>query len=516
MSGLSPHIASIISSPARRLQQVDTVSLQSGATFERTGSKWGGYIALIGGSLMQLTFGSLFCFGNLVPYIASYMTYSDYIESHPNQDFDIATSYENYTTQTNWVLFIMVTCMSIFIVFGGDLEVRIGPTKTYIISALSVTLGVGLSYFSLTYNSNGLLIVTYGVIFGCGVGIGYPVLVIVCMRWFPKHRGAVCGIISAIYGSGAFVFDSIQTALVNPDNVSINPSTGYVLQNDVIQRIPFMFAYIAAIMLTMQIIAIACVRSPPWFRSQNQIIDANMAENVSKSQLQYEAFSLTLKQTMTLWVFWELWINNFLYCIVLMFVTSEWKVFGSNYLEIQNDQLLSLIGSVSSLFNGVGRFCWGIFYDRNQSFRISMGLQTAIITVFIATLPLIKLITENESIVNTLFAVWLFIIWSCVGCEYAFLPSCIVETFGAKYCGSIVGVFVGGEAPATAIIVLSSKYVFHNNDRDWQYYCIAMALCTTVSTILSILYKPGRINRKEYLKCNNQKIKSYDSININQ
>ena len=157
-------------------------------------------------------------------------------------------------------------------------------------------------------------------------------------------------------------------------------------------------------------------------------------------------------------------------------------------------------------------FFWGIFYDKNQSFRISMGLQTSIITVFIFTFPFIKYIGD-QSIINTLFAIWLFIIWSCIGCEYAFLPSCIVETFGAKYCGSIVGVFVGGEVPATAIIVILTKYVFKNNDKDWIYYCITMAICTLISTVLSILYKSGRVNRKKYLR--DEFKKSYNTMNTN-
>ena len=139
-----------------------------------------------------------------------------------------------------------------------------------------------------------------------------------------------------------------------------------------------------------------------------------------------------------------------------------------------------------------------------------MGLQTSIITIFIATLPLIKYI-DNQDIINIFFAIWLFFIWSCIGCEYAFLPSCIVETFGAKYCGSIVGIFVGGEVPATAIIVILTKYVFVNKDADWILYCITMALCTLVSTVLSILYRPGRVDRKKYLK--EVKKRSYNTMN---
>jgi len=480
---------------------------------------------LIGGSLLHLTLGSIFCYGNLSPYIASYLTYATMTASSQSRDeFDIAGTYQNFIDLANWVLFIIITCMSLFIIFGGNVEVKIGPTRTLIIASFLVTIGFGATYFSLLANSMWLIVITYGIIFGSGVGIGYPVLVIVCMRWFPKQRGLICGIISAVFGSGAFVFDSIQTKLVNPHNLAIDASYGYVLQMDVVSRIPFMFAYVAAIMFTMQLIGIMCVRSPPWFISDSEHAASadihggggDLKKEKSKTQLKYESYSMTLRQAASFWVFWELWINNFLYCIVLMFITAEWKIFATNYLNVNDDQLLSIVGSVSSLFNGFGRFFWGIFYDKNQSFPISMGLQCAICTVFIATMPFIKYVGD-QSAVNVMFAIWLFFIWSCIGCEYAFLPSCIVETFGAKYCGSIVGVFVGGEAPATAIVVILSKYVFGNSDSDWMWYCVSMAICTLVSTVLSMLYKKGRVDRKRYIKLlQKEKKKSLKSIHVMQ
>ena len=206
---MSPAVASIISTPASTLhihkrikdaQHHDmspaiassissiTLSIDDFKPETKFG-KFGGFIALIGGCLLQLTLGSLFCYGNLVPYIASYLTYNDYIQSSDQDTFDLTTSYNNNVSQTNLVLFIIIFCMSIFVIFGGNVEVKIGPTKTIIIASLSVTLGFGLTYFSLIYNSIWLIIITYGIIFGCGVGIGYPVLFIVCMRWFPAKRG---------------------------------------------------------------------------------------------------------------------------------------------------------------------------------------------------------------------------------------------------------------------------------------------------------------------------------------
>ena len=52
------------------------------------------------------------------------------------------------------------------------------------------------------------------------------------------------------------------------------------------------------------------------------------------------------------------------------------------------------------------------------------------------------------------FAVWMFALWACAGCEYAFLSSVISETFGAKHAGAIIGIFVAAEPFAVGIVVL--------------------------------------------------------------
>lgn len=57
------------------------------------------------------------------------------------------------------------------------------------------------------------------------------------MRWFPKRKGMAMGIVVGGFGGGSFIFNLIQTALVNPNNVSIDES-GYFTNPDVIDRVP--------------------------------------------------------------------------------------------------------------------------------------------------------------------------------------------------------------------------------------------------------------------------------------
>ena len=150
-------------------------------------AKYGGYIALFGGFLFQLTLGSWFSFGNLTPYIASYLTASENrAHSHHLSDVELQTIYNDYLSSINIVFFVAMCFNALLSFGGGDIEVRIGPTKTLMISAVLLSFGFGLTYFGLIYHSFALICCTFGVLFGCGVGTGYCVQPIVCMRWFPE------------------------------------------------------------------------------------------------------------------------------------------------------------------------------------------------------------------------------------------------------------------------------------------------------------------------------------------
>ena len=53
---------------------------------------------------------------------------------------------------------------------------------------------------------------------GLGTALSYTPPLGVAMRWFPKSKGLVNGIIVGGFGLGAFIFNQIQTAYLNPNN----------------------------------------------------------------------------------------------------------------------------------------------------------------------------------------------------------------------------------------------------------------------------------------------------------
>jgi MFS family permease len=69
--------------------------------------------------------------------------------------------------------------------------------------------GVFLTYFTVQQGL-GLTTLTYGFLFGLGVALAYAPPMGVAMRWFPRQKGLVNGIIVGGFGLGAFIFNQVR------------------------------------------------------------------------------------------------------------------------------------------------------------------------------------------------------------------------------------------------------------------------------------------------------------------
>jgi MFS family permease len=95
--------------------------------------------------------------------------------------------------------------------FGGRIMERIGPRLLALGGGLIVGLGWILSSFA---TSIGMLVLTYGVIAGAGVGLVYGCPVALGARWFPDRKGLAVGLMLAGFGGSALVTGRIASLLI--------------------------------------------------------------------------------------------------------------------------------------------------------------------------------------------------------------------------------------------------------------------------------------------------------------
>ena len=152
-----------------------------------------GILSVIGGVMIYLSLGSVYSFGNMLPYFASYMA------SKGDSD------YLDYVSQCNYIFAFTVAGQSIMFPIGGWLGAKIGYKWAILIGgAIQSVLGVMCTYFVCSQPT--MTWITYGVLFGVGIGIAYPNILVVVMQWFPEHKGTHFLCCHALSSSSSFNF----------------------------------------------------------------------------------------------------------------------------------------------------------------------------------------------------------------------------------------------------------------------------------------------------------------------
>ena len=127
---------------------------------------------------------------------------------------------------------------------------------------------------------------------GIGDGLTHLQPLNVAMGWFPEKKGLVVGIIESGYGLSAFVFDQIQTAYINPDNVMIGDD-GYWDNDEVLDRVPTIFVILGGVYLALQMVALTLITPPPPSLSDDYNLSSSRplvesttdGENIKPSQI---------------------------------------------------------------------------------------------------------------------------------------------------------------------------------------------------------------------------------------
>jgi OFA family oxalate/formate antiporter-like MFS transporter len=174
-----------------------------------------------------------------------------------------------------------------FAAFAGGLWLgRTGPRTVATVGG--VLYGIGVFGASLSADRLWLLYLTYGVVGGIGLGLGYIVPVATLVRWFPDRRGFITGLAVAGFGAGALVTAPVATGLIQ---------TFGVMQT---------FAILGVVYLVLVVGAATFMRNPPegyrpagWQPAAVQAINRAGGEH-------------TLGQALRTWQWYALWAVLFL------------------------------------------------------------------------------------------------------------------------------------------------------------------------------------------------------------
>jgi OFA family oxalate/formate antiporter-like MFS transporter len=319
----------------------------------------------------------------------------------------LSDAYGTGVSAVNTTFSIAILALGFAAFFGGLWMNKSGPR----IVALSagVLYGAGIFLASFAAPSLWILYLTYGLMAGIGIGLGYIVPVATLIKWFPDKRGFITGIAVAGFGAGALLTAPIAKQLVQ--GVGLFPT----------------FAILGILYLIMVVGAALFMKNPPegW---TPEGWEPEEEESGERTGVDYE-----LRGALKTWQWYALWALLFLNVTAGIAIISEADPIAQE-LSGAAPWLAAWLVSIISVGNAAGRFLWAWLSD-------AIGRKWVFLTMFLLQAVLFFLLpVVGASFV--MLAILSFIIVSCYGGGFGTMPAFNADYFGSKNVGMIYGLMI--------------------------------------------------------------------------
>ena len=338
------------------------------------------WIVVVGAIMIQLALGTIYSWGALTIFISPYV--------HEIEEVTV------------YVFGVGLLSFAVTMIFAGKMQQKYGPKKVAILGGILISIGLISSAFMTTFIG---LFITYGIIFGVGIGFGYVCPIAAAGKWFPDKKGFINGIAVAGFGAGAFIFNFVIKALA--------------------PNIPIMFIVLGLIYLVLVIGGAIMLSNPPERWTPEGWTPPAPSEESGISGLEFDR-----GQTVKLPQFWMLWTAFALSAMSGLMVIGSYSAFIERYLLVD----FVLIGSLAALFNGLGRIIWGKIAD-------IITYKKAMLMMFL-TQAILLFIYFTTNFNEIYFLILTCAIFFCFGGNFSLFPTATADLFGSKNLGPNYGI----------------------------------------------------------------------------
>jgi len=338
--------------------------------------------------------------------------------------------------------------------FGGLWLNRKGPRIVALTGGTLYGLGVFLASFS---HKLSWLYLSYGVIGGIGLGLGYIVPVAVLVKWFPDRRGLITGIAVGGFGAGALITAPVATRLIQ--NVGVLTT----------------FAYLGIAYLIVTVMAGLFMQNPPdGWRPEGWTPTASQTSHRAGRDF-------TLSEALKTWQWWALWLLLFLNtCAGISIISQEAPLF-QELTGVTAVVAASMVG-LASIGNAVGRVFWAWVSD-------SITRRVTFLVMFLSQILLFWFLPNITT--ASLMTIVAFVVLMCYGGGFGTMPAFAADYFGPKNVGPIYGLMLTAWGFAS---VFGPLLIAHMRETAGSYrgalHVIAGVMA--ISTLLPILVRPPR------------------------
>jgi MFS family permease len=117
-------------------------------------------------------------------------------------------------TELGWIFSIAIVLLGLSAAATGSWLDRVGPRKAMFTAACCFGGGFLVSAFGVYLHNLWLIYFGYGVLGGCGLGIGYISPVKTLITWFPDRPGMATGMAIMGFGGGAMIASPLSVDLM--------------------------------------------------------------------------------------------------------------------------------------------------------------------------------------------------------------------------------------------------------------------------------------------------------------
>lgn len=383
-----------------------------------------------------------------------------------------------------WIFTVAIVFLGLSAAVAGHWLERVGPRMVGFVAACSWGGGYLIGGAGIVLHQLWLIYLGYGVIGGCGLGLGYVSPVSTLIRWFPDRRGMATGLAIMGFGGGAMIGAPLKEYFIKlyyqaPEylgsvaNVDLITRAGkrfvevagqlrevvIVGANDVARMIEpgpegvyvvgtgstgvaqtfFTLGIIYFVVMTLAAFSYR-IPAPGWKPEGWEPPDESESEKrmISRNDVHIDQ-ALKTRQ------FYQLWIVlcfNVTAGIGVLGVakTMMTEIFGTTLPGIVDSTFAAIYVVMISVFNMLGRIFWASSSDylgRRNTYWIFFALGIMLYCSIPYTAAKVSI---NPTVVWLVyFYAVTMIIFTMYGGGFATIPAYLADIFGTKHVGGIHG-----------------------------------------------------------------------------
>lgn len=341
------------------------------------------YLVIIAAIVMQACLGTIYAWSAFVPALRESFGYSS-----AQMQLVFGTS------------FLIYACSMIV---TGRLQDRHGPRPLAAASGLFVTA----AYFLAWAGGNHFvwLWLGIGVLGGLGIGCGYVCPLATAVKWFPNHKGLVCGLAVAGYGGGAIVLANLAQWLMNNGWQAL----------DIFKLVGIIYG--------------------------PMIILAGMFLFTPREQARQDVYRFSRTALFRDYRFWQLSVAMFCGTLPGLMINGNLKPIGLSFGLSSSTATMAI--SFFAVGSATGRILWGFVNDRLGRVR-----STVLALSLIAVSALAVLAGESRELGFLIISLFVGL---CYGSSFALYPAQVAEIYGAEVMGTVYALVIFSHGLAAVV-----------------------------------------------------------------